>query len=180
MDWNTLISVALGGLIATIGSILNNRFQAQQRQKDRDEARKEAKIQIREKWIERDIMKIMDSVERLLILFADTRNLNRRTDSFGELRKTLLITEDEAKIELKAIYKKADSLVAEINQTMDTMSRLVYSFDEAEITSNYIDLVEETTKSLKAKAEEDFIPMRQKAGKLQKALRDKLISIRDN
>jgi hypothetical protein len=55
MDWNTLISVVIGGLIATFGSILNNRFQSGEREKDRQEQRREAKIRMIENTTGHDI-----------------------------------------------------------------------------------------------------------------------------
>jgi hypothetical protein len=62
MDWNTLLAVVLGGLIGIVTNYFSNRYQLQRWREEKDEQRREAKIQAKVKWIERDILDIMERV----------------------------------------------------------------------------------------------------------------------
>ena len=66
MDWNTLLSVLLGGILATIPIIISNRFQAKEREKDREEQRREAQIQLALELDRNDIKVLEDSIDECL------------------------------------------------------------------------------------------------------------------
>jgi hypothetical protein len=85
MDWNTLLSVFLGGILATIPIILSNGFQAKEMEKDRQEQTREAKIQSREKWIERDILEIIESIDIVLNELALGTSIMKQADMTDRL-----------------------------------------------------------------------------------------------
>lgn len=68
MDWATLGSVIVGGLIALIPVVITNRFQAKEHDKDRDEQRREAKAQIAVETKRIDIKAIEDAIDNKLKL----------------------------------------------------------------------------------------------------------------
>ena len=172
MDWSTLIAVVVGGLIATVPTIINNVYQERQRKEDREEQRREAKIQTREKWIEHDILEIMVSIKKInnlitqarKIFHADSNTQARLKDNYENLllelnqiaRKTIILLnsfEDEG-------LKKYRSFVG-------LLDRYLLVFDH--ISDKWVD--EEVDRWL------DFMDQ---SGEIQKALREKLISIRDS
>jgi len=71
MDWNTLLTFALGALATLIPVIISNIHQSKEREKDRIEHRKDAKIQAREKWEEKDILSMIDSINALITNFSE-------------------------------------------------------------------------------------------------------------
>jgi hypothetical protein len=174
MDKDTLVAALVGALIATIPILISNLVQiylhvSENRRKDKE---------TREKWIERDVLKVMDLTEKLLTLISQIRSINIRIAGIEQLKRTMHWTDDEARKEYKSTRDVADGLIMEANQTKDLMG-IVYSFDEPEIISAYLDLEEAVKISINSPQGEILISLREKAGKLQKALRNKLISIRE-
>ena len=135
MDWNTLLSVALGGLIATIGVILTNRFQSRERDKDRAEQRREAKIQAREKWIERDVPRTMELVEKMLILLGDYQSMDKEMHSLVGGIKAELITNEEFRTGMKSLFSKIPLIMLEANHLVIEIEKLVFSFKEEKISA---------------------------------------------
>lgn len=66
MDWSTLLSVAVGGLIAVIPIVISNRHQAKEREKDRSEQRREAKTQLALELIRNDARLVQDNINNYL------------------------------------------------------------------------------------------------------------------
>src|SRR5690349_6398709 len=66
MDWNTLLSVFLGGVLATIPVIITIRNQSRERDKDRQEQRREAKTQLALELMRNDIQMIEDCIDSYL------------------------------------------------------------------------------------------------------------------
>ena len=171
MDWNIFLSFALGAIVTLIPIILNNRFQAQERDKDRQEQRREAIVQAKEKWTERDILKIMESIEKVMRLVSGAANVD-----------TNLQPTDE---QLSLINK-------EFLQTADTIAQLVYSFDDNNIHSGFRDFtsaintfIEKLPEMLEADLDKRsnskyWIAVKQSAGYFQWALREKMISIQNS
>src|SRR5687768_938371 len=75
MDWNTLVSVVIGGLIATIGSILNNRFQAKQQERDRQEQRREAKTELALELKRNDVKIVEETIDGYLKGLGELRSI---------------------------------------------------------------------------------------------------------
>jgi len=195
MDWNTLISVVIGGLIATIGSILNNRFQAQERQKDREEQRRESKIQAREKWTERDILRIMDLLESLMKLLAEDKNLEWEQVILEDKKTAGVITQKEYMKAGGMLFVRIPERIQENANTLELMARLVYSFEKGDMVSSYekfADAVQSwnsfdregahphtENKKRQQKGRRLWFDVNIAAGEFRRALREELISIRN-
>jgi len=186
----TLGGVFLGSLITFLISYLNNRFQAKERDKDRLEQRREAGIQNRQKWIERDILKIMDSVESLLSLFSELQNLGLRNYSILKQKDGSLFTQDELKLKVKEGHERFQEAIYESNQAFDLIGRLVFSFEEEDIHSSYSKFLDAVTDFMSTKfglnenPDEEAINnawsnVKMDSGEFQRALRNKLISLRE-
>jgi hypothetical protein len=123
-------------------------------------------------------------------------NLGRLTQALIKGKEAGLITEQEYIKEAKSLYDNFSIRYVTVNQSSDMISRLVYSFDE-EIISAYQDFVKvmemyivgdsagmDNELSIESTEESDvdgiaWILLTRQAGKFHKALRDKLISIRE-
>lgn len=66
--WIPLISACVGGLIATVPVLIGLGIQIYIHVGERQQKEREAKIQTKEKWIERDILRIMNGVEKVINL----------------------------------------------------------------------------------------------------------------
>ena len=184
MDWNSLISALVGGFIATIPTIINNRFQSNERDKDREEKRREAKMQTVEKSIGGDIDKVLDFLASLIKVLSEHGNYEYKTYVREKLRERGVISEDEYKREVNL---QVESIVAQTQEAitlMDSIGGLVYSFDD-EISSKYDALLNSILAYIRIKQPDskeasnkpdDVI---KKAGGLQRILREKKISILD-
>jgi hypothetical protein len=189
MDWEVLRPVIVGGLIATIPILISNLVQIYLKRMEIKQKEKEAKIQDKKKWIERDVLEIMDSTDKILELLSESHFLSvYGTNSLMQMKDLGLVTEDEHKEKLKLYIEQLDNLNLMIKQKRDTINRLVYSFDD-EISSEYeifgLALVNFLNERLNYKdnkvvdAPDAWLAVRESAGNLQKILREKLISIRD-
>src|SRR6266498_3468826 len=201
MDWNTLLSVFLGGLLATVPIIISNRFQAKEHEKERLEQRRITKIQAREKWEERDILEIIELVEKLL---KDVSEIKKHVSivSLRSAKNKDPLTVDEF---IKRVELSAGNLVdqlLECKQTTDKLAWLAHSFDDTKILSGYVDFTlaafdvigltpstmddktrksEVVTKPLPKMSESDsWGNLLICAGVFHEALREKLISLRDS
>ena len=101
MDWNTIIAVVIGGLIAIVPTIINNIYQAKQRKEDREEDRKDARILAREKWIERDILAVINTVDDLLRMLSKYRMYKVNIDFIIGVAKVRLFAESEIEVKRK-------------------------------------------------------------------------------
>ena len=190
MDQQTLFATLVGALIATIPILFSNIVQIFLHVSERRQKEKEARIQAREKWIERDIVKVMESVDNLLAMFSEARALKLRRQSIIEQNQAGLYTDEELQLSLKESHQTAANVVVESNRTFDTISRFVYSFEEDEIKSAFNNLMDSYFKSMNGLEtdgrgtyfEDDtssWYYVKSNAGKFQRALREKLISLRD-
>jgi hypothetical protein len=195
VDWNTLISVAIGGLIATIGSILNNRFQAQERQKDREEQRRHANIQAREKWTERDILRIMDLLESMMKLLTEEKTLWWDEVILDDKKEAGVLTESAYKKARGMLIARIPERIQETALTLELIARLVYSFEKGDIVSSYERFAQaaeawnsfdkagphphKESKKRKQETARLWFEVSDAAAEFHGALREKLISIRD-
>ena len=232
----TLGGVFLGSLITFLISYVNQRFEAKERDKDRAEKRRDAKIQAREKWIERDILKIMDYLDTMLKLYSEEKFLQLQNDIAleaierfpstpeeflalmqrvsqiqvvaplaPEILNNLEEVYDSEEPKLKAIKElelrthrnreRIKEVSDESRRIFDTMSRLVYSFEEEDIVLGYMELmlsaIEFQRKLMNVNENleigeitylekfNSFVPVKENAGNFQRVLRNKLISLRD-
>jgi len=177
MDWNTLLAVVLGGLIGIVTNYFSNRYQLLRWREERDEQRREAKIQAKEKWIERDILSIMESLENTVCIHRKARLLFEQIEDDKEKKKEDLT---------KTILTKLTELRHEAARLNDYMAILVKSF-EGEFDIYFSDFskailgfvispvsIDKSFKNIK-----NINIVIEKAGIFQRALREKLITIRD-
>lgn len=185
MDWNTLLAVAIGGLIAIIPTIINNIYQVKQRKEDREEQRRKEKILI----LESPILKIMDSVVTLLAKLAEYRLTYSDKQELVYLMKKGQIATEDTKEEYKILEKNIDKLRIEIRTLTDLIGSLMVSLDDEtmstynELTMTIRDYLRLTFKEEKKEdtnlESEKWQDVKFQTGTLQRLLREKLISIRD-
>jgi hypothetical protein len=175
--WIPLIAAVIGGLIATIPVIISNRAQAKEREKDRQEQRREAKIQVREKWIERDILTVMSMIESLskldvehMVLDANLAPLKGKKDQ-------------QSKIDVMKYLDEADRIFNETQHSLERLLTLGSSLDDVRIFEKLGDYLEARNKYVNADSDEDmnagWTNLGTKSGDFHRVLREKLISIRD-
>src|SRR6185503_6943895 len=116
---------------------LNNRFQAQERQKDRDEQRKYAKLQAREKWTEQDILRIRDLLESMMKLFTEEKTLWWDEVILDDKKEAGVLTEREYKKASGMLIARIPERTQETALTLELIARLVYSFENGDIVSSY-------------------------------------------
>lgn len=188
MDWNSLISAVIGGLIAVIPVLITLRNQAIEREKDREETRREARIQNRVKWIEKDILEMMDLVGKEIQVLEDLQSLPYQVALLRKTKEGNIITKEEFEIQIKPLFIKASNQISESLHIFTIMGVLVSSFEkDTDIYSAYLEFFEAKPEELKVLIDEEekaddkelwnqFI---EKAGRFQRALREKLISLRE-
>lgn len=115
MDWNTFIAVVLGGLIGVATNYFTNRYQLQQWKEDRDEQRREAKIQLKEELMREKIKIIEDFLDSLLKLSVAHRESFRDVSLIYERNNQGLLTSEEAKLEHRALIKNIYAIFDEYN-----------------------------------------------------------------
>jgi hypothetical protein len=179
MDWNTLISVVIGGLIATIGSIINNRFQSKERDKDRAEQKREAKTQLALELMRNDVKLVeglidsnLTSVSQVIRLAVTWTGEGLSDNEIRERVHKVFYAEDESVTEGMVVDKLAYSLghefYAEYKTYEDLLLELADMFEDFE------------RKLFSAKRMEELsIQITHQTAKLHTMLREKLISIRE-
>lgn len=185
MDRDTLFAALVGALIATIPILISNLVQiilhaSEMRQKNR-----EAKLQAREKWIERDILTIMELIERLVRFGVQNEVLDLQLSSLKKRIKTGPRDSDKTHREKLAVYREqADNLYGQAQEVADRLGTLVYALDDAEIHNKFAEFLNarnqySQNKKSSNSATSSWIEVVERAGYLHKVLRDYLISIRD-
>jgi hypothetical protein len=181
MDWNTLLSVALGGLIATIGAILTNRFQAIERDKDRLEARREAKIQLALELQRSDIRIIEDSIDVIL----KTMNILHLIRLEGEATGQSI---DEVNQKVQFLIKDKESWLNNFSESSVLADKLSISLGGnflaehnsfGEDWNKFVRLVIYESSASNEEIEKLRVTITLTAGKLHRMLNEKLISLRD-
>jgi hypothetical protein len=180
MDWATLISVVIGGLIATIPVLISNRFQAKERDKDRQEQRREAKIQLALERMKNKIKFIEDRIDTELRA-VDTINTLALKEFKGELSHA------EMRKQLDLMYLEAEGRYAQVGEMeiisdkwIDTLGEdfhaefrkfddLCYEFWKMSVNSPYVP----------AKVKKARLELSTSAAKLINMLDERLISIRE-
>jgi hypothetical protein len=194
MDWNTLLGVVVGGLIATIGSIISNRFQARERDKDRGEARREAKIQLEVELVKNSIKIVNDALDKNLtsVQTLDTAFFHSSLIDY-KIKKGFLTKEEGDK--QRVLITDTGIKVLDESAVFDIVALShAYSLGKEFVSEyrNYLDAVDKFSDSVKypnARNLEDldskdydkdlYYKVIESAGNIQQLLREKLISIRD-
>jgi hypothetical protein len=137
MDWNSILSFIVGGIVATIPIIINNIFQAKEKEKDRLEQRRINRIRAKEKWMEQDILKIMDTVGDIRRLFVGLTNAASQVERVIDGRKKGEYSDEEYESKMKKLGTDfVIDLTTKYEILNDVLITQVYSFDE-EVVSAY-------------------------------------------
>lgn len=193
----TLGGVFLGSLITFLINYLNLRNQSKERDKDREEQKREAKIQAREKWIERDILTIMDSVDRILKYLSESSDFSTYFTELTNGKKAGIFSENEYLERKKSLFDSLSNRYTEVHQVNNLINKLVFSFSEQEIELRWARFAKSAAAVLDKHTEYMENQLNEEpvgesgvddtwlqtaavdAGKLHQALRTKLISLRD-
>jgi hypothetical protein len=186
-NWIPLISTCIGGLIATVPLLFGIAVQLIMHASEKRQKEKEAKIQSREKWIERDILKIMDLTPQILILFTNWKSIDYQVTLLEGRLATGRGKAKDIDPQVQSLAIKAPLQFGEAMGLFNTIGELVSSFEEPAIIDAYNAFAESRPKNLQMANDE----MEEKkegavwekfivnAGKFRRVLRDKLISLRE-
>lgn len=180
MDWNTLLTFALGGLTAVIPIIISNGYQAREKNKDRVEQRREAKTQLALELMRNDIKTIEDGIDENL----------RAVDSIN----TLSLKKHMGKLESDSVIKEMQSMTLDSNSKHSRLGeseliseKLAHTLG-ADFYSEYIKFDDLCLEFWKMSASSPYlhenvgkarIELSISAGKLHAMMNEKLISLRD-
>ena len=188
MDWNTVTpslialgGVLLGSLITLSITFINNRFQAKERDKDRLEQRREAKIQLALEITRDNIRKMEGAMDDALKSINILRNI-REKQVLG------IISIDEMKMEFDSVMAKNTSGYNKYSESIPISEKLAFTFGEEYLSEHarfndlWIDYVEFIAQTSSIETEDNdmkFLEVTKSAGILHLMLEKKLISIRD-
>lgn len=200
MDWATFLEnnsqsiftlggVLLGSLIPLLITYINNRFLAKERDKDRHEQRREAKIQLKLELTKSAMQVVDDSITNILKLHSEALYINSvEMEHLSLLLDTGILKKEEYLAKSKSYLERLDITNKESKLELDTISRIAYSFDD-EISTEYGNFAKKlieyfqsaNTENLKVKMDPNaWFDVKKSAGNLQRLLREKLLSIRDS
>ena len=152
---------------------------------ERREKRLESRAQVREKWIERDIEIIRDSVDKTLTALRDLNRIAEQQQKMYGFVKAGKLSKGEAEKRDEQFAQRISENTQMVVNTLAVSASRVYSFDDeiAFAYREYDDLVGRLQNYLLGNSKEDYQQIIQmlfeKSGVLQKKLRDKVFSIRD-
>jgi hypothetical protein len=179
MDRDTLIAALVGAGIATIPILITSIVQIIIHISENRQKRREAKIQAREKWIERDVLKCMELVEAVVRLRGEIKRLDLRINRLENLTEPSHFTEDEISTRLKTLHENKENLFVELGQAIDKLGILVQSFGDGKIFVKSQNLYNTLNKFNEKDETVTWAAIATNAGKFHEALRDLLISLRE-
>lgn len=180
MDWNSLLSAIVGGLLTVIPVLITIRNQSKERDKDRQEQRSEATIQLALELIRSDIKIAQDSINNALKLMDIVEEFR--------IRKNLgQITEDEMWKELNALLSddSKHSALADVDTVAETLAfslGIEFYREYKNFDSEYTAFLNYATKSPTFSLDDEGglrLAVIRRAAKLHIMLRDIPISIRN-
>jgi len=192
MDWNTflkdygqsmftLAGVFLGSIITFFISYLNNRFQAKEKDNEREEQRREAKIQLATELLKTDIKTVEDTIGIALDLINTLRAM--KSKQFMGLLST-----EEFLSEFQLMFKDKQSHFFRWVNAHTTVGVLAYAFGNefateylkfSDLLDNYFTFLLDLSSVDEAIEKDPSNELIKSAGKLHIMLNEKLISIRD-
>jgi hypothetical protein len=176
--WIPLIAAVIGGLIATIPTVISNRAQAKEREKERDEQRREAKTQLALELTRNDVKILEDGIDDA-IKGLGIINLTYHKKRSGEL------SHDEFVADILSL----DGRFVKTSESVEIANKIAASFGEeffaqydefSELCQAYADQYFIDQRGIRADHSEVMDRITKMAGKLHTMLREKLISIRDS
>lgn len=180
MDWNTLLTFALGGLTAVIPIIISNRYQAREKDKDRAEQKREAKTQLALELTRNDIKVIEDRIDENLRTVDTIHTLSIKKD-FGELTIDAMLEKIQSMfLDENGKYSRSGESQLISDKLANTMGDAFYSeyrkFDDLCLEfwrmATYSPFIDENFSNARLK-------LSVSAGKLHNMLNEKLISLRE-
>jgi hypothetical protein len=178
MDWNSLLSAIVGGLLTVIPVLITIRNQAKERDKERREQRREAKTQLALELMRNDIRVLENAIDNQLNGLGEIIAM-RQQHVLDEKSDSEVIEDIKTKLSSGKYWK--------LMETDRISYKLALALGE-EIFSEYCiydDAIFEYFRFLLVAIEEDerkdesAIKVMTSAGKLHNMLNDKLISLRD-
>ena len=179
MDRNTLIAAVVGAGIATIPILITGVVQIILHISENRQKQREAKIQAKEKWIERDVLKSMELVEAVVKLRGEIKRFDLRINRLENKKESSHFTEDEISTRLKTFRENKEGLLVELGQTIDKLGILVQSFGDGKIFIKSQNLYDTLNKFNEKDESVHWAVVATNAGKLHEALRELLISLRE-
>ncbi len=177
MDLTTLISVVIGGLIATIPVFISNRFQAKEREKEREETRKDAKTQLAFELMRDDIRVLENAIDNQLNGLGELIAMRRQHVLDGK-SDSEVIKDVKSKLSSGKYWKlmETDRISYKLALALGEEIFSEYGiYDDA--LFEYFHLLLLPTDETERK-DEPAIKVMTSAGKLHNMLKEKLISIR--
>ena len=181
----TLFGVFLGSGITLLISYINNRFQANERDKDRDEQRREAKIQLALELTRNDVISINNAISAAL------KRLNLLTLTISKMTIMTVPPADVVKEVTSMIYDtegefKTLSDVIETPRMLASLFGDEFNLEFENFEAIYIDVQRTLVKQISA-GNWDYAEYKEQhtkgliksAGKLHRMLNEILISLRD-
>jgi hypothetical protein len=181
MDWNSLLSAIVGGLLTVIPVLITIRNQSTERDKDRQEQRREAKTQLALELLRNDIKVVEDGIDnelKLVVLYANLR-ISKEGKELSEAemgeeidwRRSATHTRATQLREVKPIAEKiARSLGNEFFAQYD-------KFDDE--IGNYLNYLIHSRNFIPQEAVKLQTEAAKSAAPLHSMMNDKLVSIRD-
>jgi hypothetical protein len=186
MEWNSLISAVIGGLLAVIPVLLTIRNQSVEREKDRREQRREAKFQLMGRLKERDINIVMDACDLTVRAMRELRALSGKFRELEEQVKSGKIEEQEKEVKKDDLHKKLEETYAKMREAHSIGFGRLYALDE-DITKVYDDFENIATRIEKfytESSQEDIVSLWPKMykyrGELQNLLTRRILSAYTN
>lgn len=181
MDWTTFFEensqslftlggVFLGSLITFFINYMNLRQQSIERDKDRNRERRKAIVLARERWTERDVLRMIDLMEKTI----------NTVSNVAVLESSKKLTNEQISLVNKEYF-----------QTTDTLIRYLYSFDNEEIVLSFEKFrkaMNDYLDQLPSMSEDDldkranskcWMAVKQSAGHCYRTLREMMISIHE-
>jgi hypothetical protein len=184
MDWNSLISAVIGGLLAVIPVLITIRNQSKERDKDRQEQRMDAKTQLALELISNDVKIFEDFIDNSLremsiIVEFSLKRWDKKL-SVQEMKEQIKSAYFE---ETGRIYKLGDADIGaeKIARTLGTEIYSEYKNFNDLLTPYYTLVVNDVSVWDTKRKEEDelYEKVMNSAAKLHSLLRGKIISIRE-
>ena len=180
MDWNSLLSAIVGGLLTVIPVLITIRNQSIEREKDRQEHRRDARIQALERALGSDIEKAIDLLSSLIRVLSQYGSHEGKVAMLRAQRIKKAITDDKYKTHVNLQIELLSNQTQEIVTLGDLIAVLVSSLDDeiSVVFTEFLNALAPYVRNIDASQARD-VPdeVLKKAGRLHRVLREKKISI---
>ena len=185
-ELSIVVAAAVGALAAILGSvipsIMKGRSDRELAEIERSEKRKEEKYGLEIKLTERDIYKIEEAADLVLIALRKIHHIGERQQALQKSVENRLISEDEKDVELRELDEKLANHNEEMRRALMISARRAHSISD-EVKKKYLDYdnIIKRMHQLLGQNDEDqnklWFKVFQTGGDLQKILRQTLLEI---